>query len=40
MARERSVTSAVGADERIESVAEKDQMSAMMWPWMLTAFDD
>lgn len=40
MARKRSVTSAMGTDERIEQIAEKDQLSAMMWPWLLTAFDD
>lgn len=40
MARKRSVTSDMSIDERIASVAAKNPVAALMWPWFITGFDD
>lgn len=40
MARKRFITSGMSNDEDIAEIAEKDTISALMWPWFITSFDD
>lgn len=40
MGRKVFVTSEMSIDERLIEVAEKDSVSALLWPWLLTIFDD
>lgn len=40
MARKVFVSSDMSVDERLTEVAEHDPLAALLWPWMLTAFDD
>lgn len=40
MARKVFVTSDMSHDERLLDVAESDAQAALLWPWLLTAFDD
>lgn len=40
MGRKRYVSSEICTDESIAAVAAEDQVAALMWPWVLTAFDD
>lgn len=40
MARKVFVTSDMSVDERMIEVAERDSQAALLWPWILTAFDD
>lgn len=40
MGRKVFVTSDMSIDERIIGVAEKNPQAALLWPWILTAFDD
>lgn len=40
MARKAFVTSDMAHDERLFEVAENHPTAALMWPWMLTYFDD
>ncbi|WP_156900244.1 DnaD domain-containing protein [Alicyclobacillus contaminans] len=40
MARKVFVSSDMSQDERLIDVAEHDPQAALLWPWLLTAFDD
>lgn len=40
MARKVYITSEMSIDERLLNVAEEDQLAALIWPWILTTFDD
>jgi len=40
MGRKIFVTSDMSVDEHVIEVAEKDPQAALLWPWILTAFDD
>lgn len=40
MARKVFVSSDMSQDEKLVDVAETNQQAAMLWPWLLTAFDD
>lgn len=40
MARKVFITSDISSDEELSEVAEVDQVAALMWPWLLTFFDD
>lgn len=40
MARKVYITNEMSTDERLLNVAEEDQLAALIWPWILTAFDD
>jgi DnaD/phage-associated family protein len=40
MARKVFISSSMSTDEEISEIAEVDQMAALMWPWLLTYFDD
>jgi DnaD/phage-associated family protein len=40
MARKVFVSSAMSADETLSEIAETEPMAAIMWPWLLTYFDD
>ena len=40
MARKVFISSSMSVDEKLIDVAEQDQTAALMWPWVLTVFDD
>lgn len=40
MARKVFVTSDISHDEKLLDVAEEDPTAALLWPWLLTVFDD
>lgn len=40
MARKVFVSSDMSNDERLIEVSEKNPQAALIWPWLLTAFDD
>lgn len=40
MARKVFISSDMSVDESIGEISEASPISALMWPWMLTAFDD
>lgn len=40
MSRKVYITSEMSIDERLLDVAEQDQLAALIWPWILTTFDD
>lgn len=40
MGRKVFVTSDMSVDERLVEVAEENPQAALIWPWLLTAFDD
>ncbi|HBV87018.1 MAG TPA: hypothetical protein DEF42_10290 [Desulfosporosinus sp.] len=40
MSRKVYITSGMSIDERLLDVAEQDQVAALIWPWILTTFDD
>lgn len=40
MSRKVYVSSDMSVDERLVEVSEEDGQSALLWPWILTAFDD
>lgn len=40
MGRKIYITSEMSVDERIIEVAERNPQAALLWPWILTAFDD
>jgi hypothetical protein len=40
MSRKVYVSSDMGQDERLAAVAETDSTAALLWPWILTGFDD
>jgi DnaD/phage-associated family protein len=40
MARKRFVSSEMSTDEDIADIAAENPVSALMWPWFITAFDD
>lgn len=40
MGRKVYITSEMSVDERLIVVAEKDPQAALLWPWLLTVFDD
>jgi hypothetical protein len=40
MARKVFLTSDIGFDEKLDQVAQENPTAALMWPWLLTYFDD
>lgn len=40
MARKIFISSDMSEDEALDEVAEENPLSALLWPWMLTFFDD
>jgi|GEM_PF-1974041 len=40
MSRKVYITSEMSFDERLLGIAEEDQLAALIWPWILTVFDD
>lgn len=40
MGRKVFVTSDISVDERLLTVAERDPLAALIWPWILTTLDD
>lgn len=40
MARKVFVSSDISHDEKLLEVAERDPTAALLWPWLLTVFDD
>lgn len=40
MARKVFISSDMSIDEAVSEVAEQDPVSALIWPWVLTCFDD
>ena len=40
MARKIFVASDMGIDDRLAEIADTDPMAALLWPWLLTVFDD
>ena len=40
MARKVFITNDMCNDERISEIAERSELFAMMWPWLITCFDD
>jgi hypothetical protein len=40
MARKRFVSSEMSTDEDIADIAVDNPVSALMWPWFITGFDD
>lgn len=40
MARKVYITSEMSIDERLIGVAQQDPQAALLWPWLLTVFDD
>lgn len=40
MARKVYITSDMSVDEKLNAIAEDDPQAALLWPWLLTVFDD
>ena len=40
MAHKRFIMNNMGSDEDISDIAEINDMYALMWPWIVAAFDD
>lgn len=40
MARKVYVSSDIATDPHVDEVSEKNPLAALMWPWLLTVFDD